>query len=68
MTLTIIVICLFLIAAAGEICQIVNFEKKVKPEKDADYISVFRRLHWTYLVLFLAFAADKIVALIQKLQ
>ena len=62
----IIVIVLFIIAIVYEIVEIVFFEKKQKQNKDKEFIELFRKCHWTYLLLFIACAADRIIELIEK--
>ena len=61
---SIIVLVLFLLGAVLEVCEIVNFEKHVKAQKDKEYILLYRKLHYTYLAIFLAVAIDKLAVLL----
>ena len=63
---SIIVIILFLIGAIGEIVEIVSFEKGQKQNKDQEFIHLFRKCHWTYFLIFAAFAVDRIIMLIEN--
>ena len=67
MHLTIIVLALFIICAVFEVCEIVSFEKRQKQTKDEDFVKLYRKCHWSYLLLFVAGAADRIIELIEKL-
>ena len=60
---SIIILILFLIGAIIEICEIINFEKHIKSQKDEEYIHLYRRCHFTYLAIFLAVFIDKLIAL-----
>lgn len=64
---TIILLILFVIAMVYEIYEIVFFEKKQKQNKDEEFIKLFRKCHWTYLLIFMGCIADRIVALIEKM-
>ena len=61
---SIIILVLFLIGAVLEVCEIINFEKHIKTQKDKEYIHLYRRCHYTYLAIFLAISIDKVIALL----
>lgn len=67
MWLSILVTLLFILGAVGEIIEIISFEKGKKQNKDEEFIHLFRRCHWTYFVIFVGCAADRIATLIEKL-
>lgn len=64
---SIFVIVLFVICTVFEIVEIVSFEKNQKKDKDEEFIKLYRKCHWTYMLLFAAGAADRIIALLEKL-
>lgn len=67
MYLTIIVLVMFLIGVVYELREIIAFEKKQKQNKDEEFRKLFRKCHWTYFLIFVAGAADRILALIEKM-
>jgi len=64
---TIIILILFVIGIVYELQEIITFERKQKQSKDEEFRKLFRKCHWTYFLIFLGGAADRVVALIETL-
>jgi len=64
---TVIVLVLFIVGMFYELQEIIAFEKRQKQNNDEEFRKLFRKCHWTYFLIFIGGAADRIVALIEKL-